>query len=1137
MTFEEILDQAIALLQRRGRLTYRALKRQFNLDDDYLEDLKAELIKGQRLAVDEDDEVLVWVGPMGTTLELAPAAPLADPQPTSQPHLTPVAPHPEAERRQLTVMFCDLVDSTRLSGRLDPEDLREVVRAYQQTSAEAIQRFAGHIAQYLGDGLLVYFGYPQAHEDDAQRAVHAGLDILTAMGTLNIRLERQKDVRLAVRVGIHTGPVVVGEMGGGGRREQLALGETPNIAARLQSLAAPNRVVIGERTRQLVGGAFEVEDLGLQEFKGVAAPMRVYGIRGASTAETRFEAASARGLTPLIGREEELGLLRQRWQQAKAGKGQVVLLTGEPGIGKSRLIQTFYERTAAEPHIRLRYQCSPYYRNSAFYPIMVQLERAARFLRDEPPAQKLAKLEDLLEQATERVADVAPLVAALLSIPTGDRYPPLDLSPQRQKEKTIEAFVDQLSGLARRQPVLLLFEDAHWSDPTSLDVLDRIVHRVQDARVLAVITYRPEFDAPWQAMPYVTALPLTRLSRQQGVAMVERITAGKALPREVLAQILAKTDGVPLFVEELTKTILESSLLRDAGDHYALTGPLPPLAIPSTLQDSLMARLDRLAPVKEVAQIGAAIGREFAYELLAAVAPMRDYELADALHQLVAAGLLFHHDQPPGARYLFKHALVRDAAYESLLKSTRQQLHTRIATVLAERFPDTAVAQPELVARHFTEAGLHAQAVGYWYKAGQHATQHSAHVEAIAHLTQGLEALKTLPESPERAEYELALQLALGVPLQATKGYAAPERRHAYARAWELCQQVGETPQRFPVLFGLYQCYALGAEWQTARTVGEQLLNLASCQHDPALLLEAHRALGFTLFCLGEFVSAREHNEQGITLYDPQQHHTHAFLYGQNPGMTCCVFAAAALWSLGYPDQALARSYEALTIAQEQSHPYSVVLAMNYVAIIHQYRREVQATRARVEAAMTLCTEQGFAYYLAVGTILRGWALAEQGEVEEGIAQMCQGLAACQATRTVAWQPYSLAALAEAWSKAGRAEEGLSVLAEALTLVDKTGECFYAAELQRLQGELLQQRAGPDAAQAEACFHQALAIARQQQAKSLELRAAMSLSRLWQKQGRQGEAQQLLASIYGWFTEGFETADLQEAKALLDALT
>jgi class 3 adenylate cyclase/predicted ATPase len=978
------------------------------------------------------------------------------------------------------VLFCDLVDSTVLAGRLDPEDLREVVRAYQATCAKVLARFEGHIAQYLGDGLLVYFGYPRAHEDDAQRAVRAGLDILTAMGTLNTRLEREKGVRLAIRVGIHTGPVVVGEMGGGGRRELLALGETPNIAARLQSLAAPNSVVIGERTRRLVGGTFDIEELGLHALKGVSVPMHVYGIRSESVAESRFEAASASGLTPFIGREAELGLLLQRWQQAKAGEGQVFLLAGEPGIGKSRLIQTVHERVAEEPHIRLRYQCSPYYSTSAFYPIMAQLERAARFARDEPPAQKLAKLENLLAQATERVADVVPLVAALLSIPLGDRYPPLDLSPQRQKEKTIEALADQLVGLARRQPVLLLFEDAHWSDPTSLDVLDRIVHRVQEARVLAVITYRPEFEAPWKAMSHVTALTFTRLSRQQSAAMVERITTGKALPQEVLTQILAKTDGVPLFVEELTNTILESGLLRDMGDHYALTGPLPPLAIPSTLQDSLTARLDRLAPVKEVAQIGAAIGREFAYEWLAAVAPMRDHELADALHQLVAAGLLFRHGQPPEARYLFKHALVRDAAYESLLRSTRQQLHTRIATVLEERFPDTAAAQPELVAHHFTEAGLQAQAVGYWHKAGQRATQRSAHVEAISHLSAALGLLKNLPETPERTQQELVLLTTLGPALMATKGFAALEVEKAYARARELCRQVGETPELFSVLWGLWYFYFARAELQTARELGEQCLILAQRIQDQDLLLQAHRVLDMTLFWLGELVPAREHLERGITRYDPRQHRSLAFRYGTDPGVGCQCFAALALWYLGYPAQALEKTREALTLARELSHPFSLVYALTFAARLHQDRREGQLTQERGEAAMLLSTEQGFPEWVAVGSILRGWALARQGWKKEGIAQMCQGLADYRTLGAELWRSYGLSLLAEAYGQVGQAEEGLRVLADGLVAAHDSGQRSYEAELYRLKGELLLQQAIPDAQEAEACFRQALDITHRQ---------------------------------------------------------
>jgi class 3 adenylate cyclase/predicted ATPase len=1041
MDLFQVLDQVIDLLRSRGRVSYRALRVQFNLNDEALEALKSELIEIHEVAVDQGGTMLVWIGEEGARPEPPPRASPSIPPPripkAQRPQRTAEPRPPDAERRQLTVLFCDVVGSTPLSEQLDPEDLREVVRAYQQACAEVIQRLEGHIAQYLGDGLLVYFGYPQAHEDDAQRAVRAGLDILTAMEMLNTRLAREKGVRLAIRMGIHTGPVVVGEMGGGDRKEQLALGETPNIAARLQSLAAPNSMLIGERTRRLVGGAFDVEALGLHAFKGVSVPMRVYGIRGEGAAESRFEAASARGLTPLIGREAELGLLRQRWQQAKAGEGQVFLLVGEAGIGKSRLIQTFYERMAAEPHIRLRYQCSPYYNNSAFYPIIAQLERAARFVRDDPPAQKLAKLEDLLVQATERVPDVAPLVAALLSIPTGDRYPPLDLSPQRQKEKTIEALANQLSDLARRQPVLLIFEDAHWSDPTSLDVLDRMVHRVPEARVLAVITYRPEFEAPWKAMSHVTALTFTRLSRQQSAAMVERLTAGKALPKEVLTQILAKTDGVPLFVEELTNTILESGLLRDMGDHYALTGPLPALAIPSTLQDSLTARLDRLAPVKEVAQIGAAIGREFAYELLAAVAPVRDHELAEALHQLVGAGLLFRHGRPPEARYLFKHALVRDAAYESLLRSTRQQLHTRIAMVLEERFPDTAAAQPELVAHHFTEARLYAQAVGYWHKAGQRATQRSAHVEAISHLSAALGLLKNLRETPARTQQELVLLTTLGPALMATKGIAAPEVEKAYARARELCRQVGETPELFSVLWGLWYFYFARAQLQTAR---------------------------------------------------------------------------------------------------ELSRPFSLVYALTFAARLHQDRREGQLTQERGETAMLLSTDQGFPEWVAVASILRGWALARQGWKKEGIAQMCQGLADYRTLGAELWRSYGLSLLAEAYGQVGQAEEGLRVLAEGLVAAHTSGQRLYEAELYRLNGELLQQQAIPDARAAEACFRRAREIARHQQAKSWELRAAMSLSRLWQQQGKREQARELLAPIYGWFTEGFDTADLQEAEALLAEL-
>jgi class 3 adenylate cyclase len=802
MDFVAVVDQAIALLRQRGRVAYRTLQRHFQLDDEALEDLKIELIDAQHLARDEQGRILVWVGDAETPLS-PPAMPAVASVAAPLPSPAPVMP--EAERRQLTVLFCDLVDSTALAIQLDPEDLREVVRAYQATCAAVIQHFEGYIAQYLGDGLLVYFGYPQAHEDDAQRAVRTGLGMVEALGTLGAQGPQASGEPLAVRVGIHTGLVVVGEMGGGHRQEQLALGDTPNVAARLQSLAAPNRVVISERTRQLVGATFDLEALGPQPLKGVPTPMPIYGVRGERAAESRFEAASTAARTPLVGRTEELALVLQRWAQAQAGEGQVVLLSGEPGIGKSRLLQAVREALAAAPHLRLAYQCSPYHTHSAFYPMMAQLERAARFAPGDPPARKLDKLEALLAQGTTRVAEVAPLLAAFWSLPTGDRYPPRALSAERHKAQTIAALVDQVAGLSCQAPVLCLVEDAHWCDPTTLEVLDQLVHRVLELPVLVLITARPEFTTPWTAS-HVTTLTLTRLGRAHVAAMVAHLTAGKALPSEVLAQILARTDGVPLFVEELTTTILESELLREMGDCYALTGPLP-LAIPATVQDSLMARLDRLAPVKEVAQLGAVLGREFSYALLAAVSPLGEPALSEALERLVRAGLLFRHGQPPDAHYRFKHALVQDAAYASLLKSTRQQLHTHIATVLEAGFPALVETQPEVLARHYTEAGLAAQALPYWQRAGERAIARSANIEAISHLTTALALLTALPDAPERPQQELTLLTALGTPLVLTKGHAAPEVEATYTRARALCQQLGDSPQLFSTLVGLRRYY------------------------------------------------------------------------------------------------------------------------------------------------------------------------------------------------------------------------------------------------------------------------------------------------------------------------------------------
>ena len=1042
---------------------------------------------------------------------------------------------PEAERRQLTVMFCDLADSTRLSQQLDAEDLREVVRAYQATAAEVIQQYAGHIAQYLGDGLLVYFGWPVAHEDDALRGVHAGLGIVEAITTtLNPRLQREKGVQLAVRVGIHTGPVVVGEMGGGGRHEHLATGDTVNIAARLEGLAAPNTVVISQVTARLVRQAVGLEDLGRHALKGVTEPMPVF--RVLRPLEAQADQPAVAGVPFLVGRDEELGLLRRRWEQAKERLGQVVLLSGTAGLGKSALTEVLRAQVRDEGRPRIAFRCSAYHQNSALYPVITHVERVLDVQREDAPATKLDKLEQGLRPYRLPLDEVVPLFAALLSVPLDGRYAASTLSPQQQKQQTLDALVAWMLEEAERQPVLVAWEDLHWADPSTLEMLGLVLEQTPTVPMLHVLTYRPEFVPPWPTRSHLTPITLNRLERPQVEALITHLAGGKPLPAEVVQHIVAKTDGVPLYVEELTKMLLQSALLQEDADHYTLTGPLRSVAIPDTLQDALMARLDQLHTAKEVAQLGAVLGREFAYEMLQALSAQDEATVQAGLAQLVGAELLYQRGRPPRARYMFKHALIQDAAYASLLRSTRQRVHQQIAQLCETRFPEVVETQPEVVARHCTAAGLHEAAIRYWQRAGQRALQGSAHAEAIAHLTQGLAVLTTLPETPARLQQELDLQVALGTALRVTKGHAAPEVERAYARARELCAQLGDTPQLFPVLRGLMLYYLNRGDLQTATQLGEQLLRLAQAQPDPAPLVLAHFQLGSVLFFRGEPAAARTHLTQALALHTPQAHRALAMRDGVDLGVGSGSFLARALWSLGFPEQALQHSQAARTLAQEVAHPYSLAFALVFVAIVHQYRREVLAAHEQAAAAMTLATEQGFASWGARGTVLHGWALTMQGQGEAGIAAIRQGLAADLATGSTLYQPYCLGLLAEAYGAGGHPEEGLTALAEALAVMDTTEVRYSAAELYRLKGALLLQQAVPDAAQAEACFHQALDVAREQQAKSWELRAATSLARLWQSQGKRQDAYALLAPVYEWFTEGFDTADVQEAKTLLQEL-
>jgi class 3 adenylate cyclase/predicted ATPase len=1048
----------------------------------------------------------------------------------AQPQATAAAAQDGAERRQLTVMFCDLVGSTALATKLDPEDLREVIGAYHHCCAEQIIKTGGFVARYLGDGVLAYFGYPRAHEHDAERAVHAGLGLVEAVA----KLRTAAGVRLRVRVGIATGLVVVGDLiGEGVSQEHDVVGETPNLAARLQGLAEPETVVISDSTRRLLGGLFEYRDLGVMSIKGLNDLVQIWQVTGLSTVESRFEAL--RGTTtPLIGRDEEIDMLLRRWGQAKRGDGCVVLISGEPGIGKSRIAQTLLERLSDEPHTRLRYFCSPHHRDSALYPGIMQLQRAAGFRRDDTDEERLNKLEAVLSQATDDLSEAVPLMAELLSIPTGDRYPPLNLTPQKRKEKTLQARLAQVEGLASRQPVLIVYEDLQWSDPSTRESLDLLVDRAQTLRVLVVITFRREFVPPWVGLPHVTMLNLNRLPPRRCAEIVVQVTGGKRLPREIADQIVERTDGVPLFIEELTKTVVESGLVVDTGDRYNVAGPLTQFAIPATLNDSLLARLDRLAPTREVAQIAAALGRHFSYELISAVAPMPKRQIDEALARLVGAELMLQRGVPPDAEYTFKHALVQDAAYSTLLRSGRQQVHSRIVAVLESQFPEIVTGQPALLAHHCGEAALIEKAVGYWLRAGQQALVRSTMMEASAQLQKGLDLLAKLPDGQGREQQELDLQIALGRALSATMGYSAPAVAATFARARVLAEHLDRREYLVPLLHGQWVYYFNLSELKLSLSYAEEVEQIGKSRNDVPVQLLGHFQNGMSRFYLGEFGTARAHFEQCHDLGDPAHRAVVAPLSTADPHVAAMAHLAWTLGALGYVDQARMRLHGVLSEADRLEHAYTRAMMLSFTCWVEWISRSPEQVRRRAEESVALSIEHNFPLWLAWGTAYRGWSLTALGQTQEGLALIKQGLAAVRATGTILMTPHWLMLLADAYAMLGQPDEGLRCLTEAGIVLETIDERFEEAEFHRLRGELLNGLG--KRAEAETNYHQAMAIAKRQGAKVWELRTATSLARLWINEGKCYEARDLLAPIYDWFTEGRETSDLREAKALLDSL-
>ncbi len=1143
--FDDLFANVCEALQREQRISYRALARRFDLSDDDLEDLKIEIIEAKRVAVDENDRILVWVG------ESAGAAPPTSTDPQVQDQKPPPISYTptyltekiltsrsalEGERKQVTVCFADIKDSTELIKDLDPEAAQKLLDPAIHIMMDAVHRFEGTVNQVLGDGVMALFGAPVAHEDHAARACYAALAMQTAMQPYANEMVRSHGITMQIRVGLNSGEVVVRTIGNDLHMDYSAVGQTTNLASRMEQLAAPGSITLTGATLRLVEGMIRVHARGPVPVKGITEPVEVYELTGASSIRRRLQAAVARGLTKFVGRDTEIETLRQTLEQAEAGHGQIVVAVGEAGVGKSRLVYEFIHSHRTQRWLVLESASVSYGKAAPYFPVVDLLKRYVHVEDGDEPRTVRAKVTGQILTLDESLQETIPALLSLLDALPEDS-PFLQLDPPQRRQRTLDGLKRILLRESQVQPLLLVFEDLHWIDSETQALLDSLIESLPTAQLLLLVNYRPEYNHGWGSKTYYTQLRLDPLPPESADEFLAALLGDDPSLESLKKLLIERTQGNPFFLEESVRTMVETQVLVGEQGAYCLAQELPTIQVPATVQAILAARIDRLPQdEKRLLQTAAVIGTEVPLPLLQAISEVPEEVLYRGMTHLQAAEFLYETSLFPDRVYTFKHALTQNVAYQSLLTSTRQQYHQRIALVLEEQFAVVTENQPELLAYHFTEAGLNEQAVSYWHKAGQRAVQRSANVEAISHLRKGLEVLQTLPDTPKRTEHELEVLIALGAPLMVIHGYGSPEAEHVYAQARMLCQKVENSPHLFPALWGYNRVCLLRAEFQVARELGEQLLGLAERVQDPARLLEAHFALGAPLLWLGELEASLFHMEKARSLYDPQQHRSLMLRSGHDHEVGCLTYEARALWFLGYPDRALTRIYEALTRARELSHPFSLARALNFATWLHQYRREVQRAQEQVEELLAIARAEDFALWVALGRTIWGWILTMQGQ-EEGIEQIHQGLNAIRAVGSEMTQSYLLALLAEAYAQVGQIEEGLAVLNEAFTFVDKTGERVCEAELHRLNGELLLQQFSDNHTEAETCFHQAITIAQNQQAKSWELRAATSLSRLWQSQNKRKEAYDLLAPVYEWFTEGHSTADLIDAKSLLDELS